>query len=62
MLVLPELLSHQPPSPHPLLCLKRGSGIARGHPELGTHVALGQAGLPREALLLGHNQYQAALG
>lgn len=37
MLVLPALLSHQPPS------LKRGY-IAR---ELETHVAPGQAGLPR---------------
>lgn len=47
MPVLPAPLSHQPPSPHPLLCLKRGYGIARGHPELGTHVAPGQAELPR---------------
>lgn len=36
MPVLPAPLSHQPPSPHPLLCLKRGYGRARGHPELGT--------------------------
>lgn len=50
MLVLPAPLSHQPPSPHPLLRLKRGYHIARGHPELGTggtRIAQG---------VLGHNQ------
>lgn len=35
MLVLPAPLSHQPPSPHPLLLLNRGHSTARGHPGLG---------------------------